>query len=207
MKKYASGQTSKNAKRQRGITIVEVSIGLIIAAILAAAAYVAFENNNRRNAVKSNVNTLTEMGAELKTKFGRTNRYGQVNTEVAIQSSTVPPDLRDEGAVPPTAANTYGGQILVLPTQVQTPNDAVQVVWDNVPTDQCVDLVVGVEPAVREIFIQNPATGGIAAAGGVSAIKDESGPIVELDVGQLAADCEAQATDGQVEVVFVFGRN
>lgn len=198
-------QQLQNRKKQAGITLVEVSIGLIIAAVLAAAAYLAFENNNRRNEVKSNVNTLTELGAELKTKFGRTNRYGDVTTAVAIQSATIPPELRDPGAV--TAANIYGGAITVLPTQVQTADDAIQVVWDNVPSEQCSDIVVGVEPAVREVFVNAPGTGGVARGGAVSAIKDESGPVVELDVAALTTACEAQAAAGQVEITFVYGRN
>jgi len=38
-----------NARRkQSGITLIEVSIGLIIAAIVAAAAFIAFQNNARR---------------------------------------------------------------------------------------------------------------------------------------------------------------
>lgn len=203
--------TKKNqqtAKKQRGITIVEVSIGLIIAAILAAAAYLSFENNNRRNAVKSNVNTLTEMGAELKTKFGRTNRYGQVNTEVAIQSATIPPDLRDGANL--TAANTYGGAIVVGPAQVQTPNDAVAVVWNSVPQDQCVDLAVGVDPAVREIAILAPGVTAIASPY-TSAIKDQSvgSAVQELDIAELATECDTvgAANDGEVAMVFVFGRN
>lgn len=198
-------------KAQKGITLVEVSIGLIIAAIIAAAAFAAFQNNSRRTAVRDNINVITEVAAELKNKFGRSNSYATLTTQGAVRGVVVPPDLRDVGD---TAVNSYGGPIEFYPAQINTVNDSAALVWRQVPVNQCTDLILGVEGSAREIGIYTqgaaPAAGPINMVdGGLNDqfVKDATGVGVVLDPNDVAIQCEAVAgTDETVDLVFVFGR-
>lgn len=204
-------------KAQKGITLVEVSIGLIIAAIIAAAAFAAFQNNSRRTAVRDNINVITEVAAELKNKFGRSNSYASLTTQGAVRGVVVPPDLRDVGD---TAVNSYGGLIEFGPAQINTPSDAAALIWRQVPVNQCTDLILGVEGSAREIgiFAQGAAPAGAAApnaapivmadAGiGDQFVKDATGAGVVLDPNDVAIQCENQAGGAEtVDLVFVFGR-
>lgn len=125
-----TSSTLNNRRQQRGITLIEVSIGLIIAAIIAAAAFIAFQNNSRRAEVRENATNIAEISSEVRTKFIRTNRAVEVETPAALQSANIFDPLGGQ------ARNSYGGAVTFA-------EDAgvVTMSWAGVETDQCVDLV------------------------------------------------------------------
>lgn len=128
-----------NARRkQSGITLIEVSIGLIIAAIVAAAAFIAFQNNARRTEVQDNIKQITEVISETKQKVGTSggaNGYAPLTAEAA-------PDLLVTLGILQTAgqANSYGQPITIVGTGA----DVATLSWDGVEGDQCVDIVLAV---------------------------------------------------------------
>lgn len=132
--------TALNTRRQqRGITLIEVSIGLIIAAIIAAAAFIAFQNNARRTETQDNIKQITEVVAETKQKFGLTGPYtvGSLLTaaeQVGIFETTTP-------------ANSYGGNIGLNGVDA---NNA-ELIWPNVEEDQCIDIVLNIADGATSI--------------------------------------------------------
>jgi hypothetical protein len=82
-------------------------LALIIAAIIAAAAFIAFQNNSRRAEIRDNVRQITEVIAETKQKIGLPLGYTGLDTGVAIRSGIV-----EEAAVADTSVNSYNGQII-----------------------------------------------------------------------------------------------
>lgn len=123
--------TAIHQKRaQRGITLIEVSIGLIIAAIVAAAAFVAFQNNSRRNELRDNVREVTEAISESISKVGRPVGYVGYTEQIALASGTLN-----------SATNSYGGTIDIAPGSGTPPTTAI-LTWPDVEPDQCVDLLV-----------------------------------------------------------------
>lgn len=156
-------KTIQSRKNQRGITLLEVSIGLIIAAVVAAAAFLAFQANQRRAQVRENSTLLTQQLAELRTKFGQTTGYVGL-TSTAAQSAGIA-----------TATSSYGGQIrfcgagagataaqavactgtaLTTPapsTTALTANQAVAV-WEDVPQNQALDLVLASLDGAANIY-------------------------------------------------------
>lgn len=153
-------QNFQARKEQLGITLIEVSIGLIIAAIVAAVAFIAFQNNARRNEVRENVTAITEIIAEAKQKFGRTNQYTALNgandtTDPAVVSSTIPRNIS-------TSGNSYGVRpILYGSTSAAVAETTVgnfaTLAWGGVPADQCYDLVSSVAQAANNIYISTAA--------------------------------------------------
>jgi type II secretory pathway pseudopilin PulG len=205
--------TMNNKRGQSGITLIEVAVGLIIAAILAAAAFTAFQNNSRRASVRDNVQQITEIGAELKNKFGRSNAYAGVNTNAAIRNVVIPPDLRgpDDGTNA-TASNSYGGVIEVRPATINVANDGAALIWDQVPVVQCTDLILSVESGTREIGLAvagNAAPATVNLVGSSTAtLKDATGAGKVLNPADVGVQCETVAgTDETVQVLLVFGRN
>lgn len=130
-----------NARRkQSGITLIEVSIGLIIAAIVAAAAFIAFQNNARRTEVQDNIKQITEVISETKQKVGSTTGYTGLNNEVAAQLAILTAD---------DVVNSYGEGI-ILAVDATDENLAV-LTWPNVEGDQCSDITLAIANGVTSI--------------------------------------------------------
>ncbi|MDX1668283.1 MAG: type 4 pilus major pilin [Limnobacter sp.] len=189
-------------KAQKGITLVEVSVGLLIAAIVAAAAFVAFQDNSRRQEVRENVAEITVQITEAKQKFGRTVAYDALDTPLALQSGTI-----DE-------FNSYGGTICMngaaggtaidnlydacgAASSVGGPNDVAVLQWSNVPEAQCLDLVTSTLDGARELYV------GLGDAAG-SQIRDNG----VTDLTDLATGCDPDpAVDGEsVEITWVIAQ-
>jgi len=130
-----------NARRkQSGITLIEVSIGLIIAAIVAAAAFIAFQNNARRTEVQDNIKQITEVISETKQKVGSTTGYTGLDNDVAAQLAILTSN---------DVVNSYGEQIILA---VDATDDNLAVLtWPNVEGDQCSDIALAVANGVTTV--------------------------------------------------------
>ncbi|MFX7941952.1 type 4 pilus major pilin, partial [Acinetobacter baumannii] len=116
----ATRNTRFNRTAQRGITMVEAMIVLIIAAILAAVAYKLFARTSAKNDTTENISVLADIASNLQSQYGRQNQYASITTAIAVQSQVIPKDLRDGGAN--TATNAFGGAITVAPASLTGPN-------------------------------------------------------------------------------------
>ena len=175
-------------KAQKGVTMIELSIVLVIAGLLAAAVFLAFQSNARRVSVGDNTALITETAAELKKKFGLTNQYGAVTTALAVQSRAIPDQLRIPTTA--TAQNGYGGLITVAPATLTQANDAALLTWSSVKQSECIDLVIGTSDTARRIEV--PAGTAVKPTDGV------------LNLATLATQCELAAN---TDIVFAVGRN
>lgn len=134
-----------NARRkQSGITLIEVSIGLIIAAIVAAAAFIAFQNNARRTEVQDNIKQITEVISETKQKVGINGGAAGYTGLTADLAATL-------GILQsPDQLNSYGQTIELDADTTDAVNLAV-LSWDGVEGDQCTDIVLAVGAAATGI--------------------------------------------------------
>lgn len=147
-------------RAQAGITLIEVSIGLIIAAIIAAAAFIAFQNNSRRSEVREAVAEVTAQISEIQQKFGRTSEFVNFGKVAATSSSTVPAlntygaEACGYGIANNAAAVTSCPATAAGPTAagaVGTPNQAL-LVWESVPLDQCIDIMTATASGALQVF-------------------------------------------------------
>ncbi|MFN4042699.1 type 4 pilus major pilin [Limnobacter sp.] len=139
-----------NARRkQSGITLIEVSIGLIIAAIVAAAAFIAFQNNARRTEVQDNIKQITEIISESKQKVGSTSGYTGLTNLVAGQLAI----LKNVDAAG-VALNSYDANI-----DLSGLNDnEARLVWSGVEGDQCTDIMLAVANGISGVAVAPTAT-------------------------------------------------
>lgn len=174
-------------KKQRGISMVELTLALIILSVLAGAAYYAFQENSRKNEVKEAIALATTIAGELRSKFGTNNMYGNVTTAVSVQSRAIPEQFRITGTN--TAQNSWGGAITTTPVTLTATNDAISLSFANVPQDECMDIVIGTQQTGRRISV----------AGTVVKPTDTT-----LNLATLATQCESAAN---VAVVWDVGRS
>lgn len=179
-------EAHRGSKRQRGMTLIEITIVMIIAALVATAAVFGFQNLQRRNEIQDNVSQIVEIAADLQRKFGVNNQYGAVTTAVGVRSRTIPSQLRVPGT--DTAANSYGGAITLTAATITATNDVVQLSWGNVPQSQCVDLVIATSNVARRISV----AGTVVKADGAALVP-----------ATLIAQCE---TALRVAVLYEIGR-
>lgn len=175
---------SRNA--QRGVTIIEAMIVLIIAAILATVAYKFFGRTSAKNDTTENISVLADIASNLQSQYGRQNQYASITTAIAVQSQVIPKDLRDGTAN--TATNSFGGAIALAPASLTGPNDAATLTWPNVTNDSCNGIVAGTQGLARRITV----------AGTV--VKPTDGA---LDTAALAQRCDSAA---RVTIVYDIGR-
>lgn len=169
-----------NARRkQSGITLIEVSIGLIIAAIVAAAAFIAFQNNARRTEVQDNIKQITEVISETKQKIGSTSGYAGLNNTVAAQLAIL--DAVDQD-------NSYGQDIVLA--EVTGNENSATLTWTGVEGDQCSDIA-------------------LAVANGVTSFTGTEGTEVVVNGGQLTLTQSTDICgtgEAPVNLVMTFGR-
>lgn len=144
-----TSQTLNARRKQSGITLIEVSIGLIIAAIVAAAAFIAFQNNARRTEVQDNIKQITEVISETKQKVGSTSGYTGLTNAVAAQLAILKVD--SAGAVLP---NSYNGTITIA--EVDANNASLT--WSDVEGDQCTDIMLAVASGITGVATDPAAT-------------------------------------------------
>jgi prepilin-type N-terminal cleavage/methylation domain-containing protein len=179
--KMITSHTLNARRKQSGITLIEVSIGLIIAAIVAAAAFIAFQNNARRTEVQDNIKQLTEIITETKQKVGISTGYTGLDTAAGIQLALLPSNA--DGTL---AKNSYNGAGSIA--LAGTADDVATLTWPDIPADQCGDIALNVAP-------QATAVTGIGEP-----VPVVNGTISSADIVNI---CD---TDGDTALVFTFGR-
>lgn len=173
---------------QRGISMVELSVVLVVVALISAAVFFGLQANARRIEVQDNTSQITEIAAGLKKNFGRNNQYGILTTALSVQSRVIPEQLR---VTPLTAQNSYGGLITTLvsaPAICTLAGACADLTWPSVPQNQCIDLVIGTSNVARVVTV------------GAAVVKPLDG---QLNIANLAAACEAAVN---VPVIYALGR-
>lgn len=168
-----------NRASQRGISMVELSVVLVVVALISAAVFFGLQANARRIEVQDNTSQITEIAAELKKNFGRNNQYGVLTTALAVQSRAIPEQLRVTAT---TAQNSYGGLVTTVVSPAATCTLAgacADLLWPSVPQNQCMDLVIGTSNVARVVDV------------GGTAVKVLDG---QLNMATLATQCEAAAS-------------
>lgn len=185
MNSFGKFQAAHQRRMQKGYSMVELTVVLVVISLIGAAVFFGLQSNARRVEVGDNGSQVLEIMAELKKKFGRNNQYGMMTTALAVQSRAIPEQLR---VTPTTAQNSYGGPITVAAATCVTPNDCATITWPGVPQAQCMDFVIGTQAGARTVNVGGTIVKPLDLA---------------LNMATLATQCEAAAT---APVVFTISR-
>ena len=124
--------------RQRGLTLIELLLGLVIVAIVIGITLIAFaQTRGEAHSVQSMKNFDIVVGAVR--KLYPNPRYASLTGPVLAKSAMVPNSMIDAGY---NLVSPWGAAIDVGPSVMLGPmNSGFDVVYHQVPSDQCVDLV------------------------------------------------------------------
>jgi Tfp pilus assembly protein PilE len=173
-------------RNQRGVSVMSVLLGLVIAAGVTAVVYDQFSDSQRKARIEAANSEISTIVAETQKVYGTTNNYGALTTAVAVQSGVIPARLRVAGTN--TAQNKYNGALTVAPATITTANDSVVLTYSNVPRADCMDVAMTSDHLARRIVI------------GAATPKAADTPI---NVATLATACDAAAT---ANLAIAFGR-
>ncbi|MDD2609465.1 MAG: type 4 pilus major pilin [Giesbergeria sp.] len=161
-------------KGQNGFLSLELGLVLLVVAGAIVAGVLSYRDNLRKTSINNNTQQISSIAANLRSKYGQSNMYGSVTTALAVRSQAIPEFLRD--GTNATASNSFGGAITVTPVTLTGANDSVQLVWPNVPANQCSDIVTNVQREMRQITV------------GTTSVKANNG---QINLTALETACEA----------------
>lgn len=177
----------RSRQKQKGFSSVEMGLVLLVVALLVVAAVYMYRDNLRRTSVNNNMMHLTSISGALRSVYGQANQYANVTTAIAVSGAVVPKSLRNGTAT--TATNTFGGTIEIAPATLTSANDAIQITWPNVASDQCQDIVMGVVSEMRKVQVAG------------SDVKPLDG---QINLGTLTTQCDSSPN---VTLNFFVGRS
>ncbi len=176
-------------KRSKGVTMVEISLGLAISAIVVASVYTGMKGSLRRNEITVNADLIVEMVTAARASYGQRGIFNQLTTSAAVQSGLIPRQYLRVNLADGEAANSYGGSIELEALNVF--NTYAYLRFDAVPADQCMPLVMAVNDAVQGISVTNIDTNAKPTAAEDWNVKPH-GEQSKLDVEKLRVACELE---------------
>lgn len=137
--------------QQNGALSLELGLVLLVVALLVSAAVVYYRDNIRKSSISANIGSLTYIAANARVKYGKQNMYVQATTANVVRAQVIPVGLRDGAAA--TASNLFGAAITTAAATLTGANDAMTIVWGNIPTGQCSDIITGSMDEFRQISV------------------------------------------------------
>ena len=128
-------QLSNRKNKQQGYTIVEILIGVIVAAIVVAGIYVgwnSFYTSNQASTIQSEMNQIIQNTETL--YANSTDGYTSVDTASAITAGVFPSSLKIKGT---TVTNSYSGAV----TLTSVAESAFSVTYASIPADVCTKVL------------------------------------------------------------------
>ncbi len=183
-----------------GVTLIEITIGLAIAAVVVAIAYRGYEQNASRNQVIEDSRLIAEMMSDIINNFGPSSKFGDLSTAIVITSGTIPSRYIDRTTNPPTARNQYGGEIFVAPVGVS--DTFAYIRYEKVPKRNCMGLVMLIAPSAQGLAVRPSVDNSppVAAADWNIKLFDTSSTV---DLNELNTVCRnSSITDVNVTVGF-----
>lgn len=178
-------------RNQKGLTLIELSIALAIAAALLFGLFYVVNVANAKRIVNNEAQTLTMMGNDLRTKFSGQGSFAGLNTSTLIQIG-IPPETMIEGT---TLRTGFSTPVTVSATNVNgQANDGFEFDYTQFPSRSCSDFVMAAAQNFSRVTIGSTVVKNIGTGN----------TDTEITVAELAG-CEGN--DGVVSSLkFAHGR-
>lgn len=183
--RYQSFIKSSHMKQQ-GFLSLEAGLVLLVVALAIVSAVMYYRDNLRKTSINTNVNQILATAGAARSVFGQANQYGQVSTAIAVSANIIPSALRNGNTS--TASNNFGGEISVSPVNLSGNSDGLKISWPNVPSNQCMEIVMGIQAEMRKLQISGsdikPLDGSLNIANTSTQCESSSHVALDLFVGR-----------------------
>lgn len=189
---HARAQAFRANRAQKGFTLVEISVVIVLASLLLFGVFYMLNRATERSQTKEEIEHLNTMMADARTKFRQQGNYQNVSPAVLIDLGIVPPAKLTSS--PGNITTAWNTQVAVAEDALVNAGDAISFTY-QVPRRACSDFVDGGAGSASRVTV-----GGVA-------VKDALNGAAELDTITLAAQCDSDnAAGGEVAVIFTQGR-
>ena len=168
--------TLKKTTKPNGFLSLEAGLVLLVVALAIVSAVMYYRDNLRKTSVNNNVNQILATAGAARSVFGQANQYAQVTTAIAVSANIIPSALRN--GTTQSASNNFGGEISVSPANLSGTSDGLKISWPNVPSNQCIEIIMGVHAELRKLQVAG------------SDVKALDSP---LSIANLSTQCEASS--------------
>lgn len=177
---------SKNLKLENGFLSLEAGLVLLVVALAIVSAVMYYRDNLRKTSINNNVNQILATAGAARSVFGQANQYAQVTTAIAVSANIIPSALRNGSTQ--TATNNFGGEISVAPANLSGTADGLKITWPNVPSNQCIEIIMGVQAELRKLQVAGtdikPLDSNLNIANTSSQCESSSHVALDLFVGR-----------------------
>jgi type II secretory pathway pseudopilin PulG len=128
----------RNRSASFGFSILELSVVMIITAVLTVAIVVNFLLANDSHRANLTIQEVTDLVDNVHSLFGTSPNYANLTTAyMATDTQVDPAYINGSGLVDP-----FKGAVTIIPNTVNTPSDSIAVNVTGLPTSACIKLAL-----------------------------------------------------------------
>ena len=186
--KVFAGRRNDMKRRQRGITLLEVAMGLAIGAIILAGTMLYFQNASTNSKTNQAISDLANVQQAVRTLYGGQADYTGLDNSIIYDSKAVP--QRMKGATADTLYHAFNGAITVAEDTGSAALFDVQ--FDNLPDEACQRLaVMDLGTGMQSVGVANDGATFVNPAAGTGH-------------PMLPAEANAECKDNANSILWVF---
>ena len=184
--------TSKPPIKQKGYSIVELSIALAIISIILVTALAGVQRILRSNNVNEDLKNINLVASKLAVMLSTVPNTAGINQAQLINLRMFEGMRVD--TVRNTVTNAFGGLITVIPNNAAIgtipANSGIMLYSAGIPPEVCSDYITGLNTIASHISATDAAAPAVAGAPYINVVKTNLAPIT---VANLANACTAAA--------------
>lgn len=129
-------QNHRQRRRQRGISLIEISMVLALTSIFIAGIFAYMRSATTNQKVEQAVNEVALMRNTVVELYSSQSSFGSLTPSALISSNVLPRRMVDNAGT--GLRHSFKGRMDVQPTQVSSFGDSFYIELDDLPSDGCV---------------------------------------------------------------------
>lgn len=216
LRKLSARHIPALAARQKGFTLIELSIALAIVSVLIVGSLIGVQRilaNNRANNLLAEV---PRINAALVGAAVNSSNFASITTKKAAALGAFSPNTVKWENDTPTVSNAFGGSLYIQGNDsnmdgVGGKDRGYIVVATGIPTDMCATVVNGLAPLAQVLWVEAPATQAtpanfdqpVTSAPAVTDMIKGPDATSAINIDKLAERCRGGNSNTRVVYAFV----
>lgn len=143
------------ALKQRGFTLIELGIVVVIGSILLAVALSIATTVLADNRANDELKEVPLIVTRIQKLYNNRANFTGLTTALAISQNSFPANRVTSTT---TVTNRWGGTITVAPATMVTASDAVTATYTNVPKSECLAVLPQLDSSMRTMTVGGTST-------------------------------------------------